>query len=71
MNTIKLILLLIGLALILLAVPLGSFLAHLWLALSDGMEVSLWTVIFDRCIFGVQLLGALSAAYGLSGAFRA
>lgn len=54
-----------GVLLLLLAPTLGTYLAGLYLRLTDGMETATFLCVMEGCIRSIQVLGGLIAAYGL------
>ena len=54
-----------GVAIILLAPLLGNSLSHIYLSLLGGMETDKFLLVIDGCIRGFQIIGALSALYGI------
>lgn len=56
-----------GVLLLLLAPMLGTYLAGLYLGLTEGMETATFLRILEGCIRSIQILGGLIAVYGLFG----
>ena len=54
-----------GVLLLLLAPMLGTYLAGLYLGLTEGMETATFLCISEGCIRSIQVLGGLIATYGL------
>lgn len=54
-----------GVLLLLLAPMLGTYLADLYLRLTDGMETDKFLCIVEGCIHSMQILGGIVTAYGL------
>lgn len=54
-----------GVLLLLLSPTLGTYLAGLYLRLSEGMETVTFLCITEGCIHSIQVLGGLITAYGL------
>ena len=65
MNKSKLITIVLGIILILLAPTLGFYLSHIYLLLIGGMETEKFLLIMDGCINGFQIIGLLSVLYGV------
>lgn len=61
----KLIALVLGIFLILFAPLLGYFLSFVCLSLLGGMGTDSFLLIMDHCMTGFQIIGILSAAYGI------
>lgn len=53
-----------GVLILLLAPMLGTYLAGLYLQLTEGMETEKFLCILEGCIRSIQVLGGLITAYG-------
>lgn len=65
MNKVKLIVVILGIVLILLAPVFGLYLSNIYLRLIGGMETEKFLIIIEGCITGFQVIGALSALCGM------
>lgn len=65
MNKSKLIAIVLGIIIVILAPIFGFYLLHTYLLLIGGMETEKFVLIMDRCITGFQIIGVLSVFYGV------
>lgn len=65
MSKVELIITIIGIIIILAAPLLGTNMAEFFLMLLGGMETEKYHIIMASCNLGIQIIGALIAAYGL------
>lgn len=61
----KMVAVILGIVLILLAPVFGLYLSNIYLRLMGGMETEKFLLIMEGCITGFQVIGVLSALYGM------
>lgn len=65
MNKVNFVIAIIGLSLVVTAPLTGTYLAELYLGILGGMETEKYHIIMASCNLGIQIVGALIAAFGL------